>query len=95
MKLGPVTKQYKRNKITSKKFDEVMSANCNVKLYRQSVKLIFSLTVTFYQKKKCSHQQIKRVLVLKVYFLKLYMYVYSRTKCQKPQKTPPHLKPDH
>ena len=29
MKLGPVTKLDKRNKITSKKFDdEVMSANC-------------------------------------------------------------------
>ena len=30
MKLGPVTKQYKRNKTTSTKFDDVMSANCNV-----------------------------------------------------------------
>ena len=31
MKLGPVTKLDKRNKITSKKFDdEVMSANCDV-----------------------------------------------------------------
>ena len=30
MKLGSVTKQYKRNKTTSKNFDEVMSANCNV-----------------------------------------------------------------
>ena len=30
MKLGPVTKQYERNKTTSKIFDEVMSANCNV-----------------------------------------------------------------
>ena len=31
MKLGPVTKLYKRNKATSKKFDDnVMSANCDV-----------------------------------------------------------------
>ena len=30
MKLGPVTKQYKRNKTTSENFDEVMSANFNV-----------------------------------------------------------------
>ena len=31
MKLGPVTKLDKRNKITSKKFDsDVMSANCDV-----------------------------------------------------------------
>ena len=30
MKLGPVTKQYKRNKTASKNFDEVISANCNV-----------------------------------------------------------------
>ena len=30
MKLGPVTKQFKRNKTKPKKFDEVMSANCNV-----------------------------------------------------------------
>ena len=30
MKLGPVTKQDKRNKTTSKKIDEVISANCDV-----------------------------------------------------------------
>ena len=30
MKLGPVTKRDKRNKTTSKNFDEVMSANCDV-----------------------------------------------------------------
>ena len=30
MKLRPVAKQYKRNKTTSKTFDEVMSTNCNV-----------------------------------------------------------------
>ena len=30
MKLGPVTKLEKRNKTTSKKFDDVMSTNCDV-----------------------------------------------------------------
>ena len=30
MKLGPVTENDKRNKITSKKDDDVMSANCDI-----------------------------------------------------------------
>ena len=30
MKLGPGTKQYKRNKATSENLDDVMSASCNV-----------------------------------------------------------------
>ena len=30
MKLGPVTKRDKRNKTTSKNFDKLMSANCDV-----------------------------------------------------------------
>ena len=30
MKLGPVTKRDKRNKTTSKIFDKLMSANCDV-----------------------------------------------------------------
>ena len=33
MKLGPVTKQCKRNITTSKNFDEVMSASCNVSVF--------------------------------------------------------------
>ena len=65
MNVGPVTKLHKRNKTTSKKFDDdVMSANCDVIVifpiyspFEQSgsrirdawsVKLTFSLTVTFY-----------------------------------------------
>ena len=64
MKLGPVTKRQKRNKTTSKKFDDdVMLENCDVivifPIYGQfgesgsrilreySVKLMFSLIVTF------------------------------------------------
>ena len=36
MKLGPVTKRNKRNKTTSKEFDDdVMSKNCNVLLFFQ------------------------------------------------------------
>ena len=64
MKLGPATKLDKRNKTTSKKFDEgIMSASCHVIVIKfldnleqsgsrisdaYSVKLIFSLKVTFY-----------------------------------------------
>ena len=58
MKLGPVTKLDKRNKTTSKKFeDDFMSANCDVIdggriPDADSVKLTFSLTVTFYLTKR-------------------------------------------
>ena len=65
MKLGPVTKLDKRNKTTSKTFDnDIMSTNCDItvifSIYGQfgatgswipdalSIKLTFSLTLTFY-----------------------------------------------
>ena len=65
MKLGPVTKLDKKNKITSKEFyNDVISRNCDViaifPMYGQfgaiqkpdsgriTVKLMFSLTITFY-----------------------------------------------
>ena len=61
MKFGPVTKLDKRNKTTSKEFDnDVMSTNCDVivifPIYGQfgvvqmgdSAKLTFSLLVTFH-----------------------------------------------
>ena len=60
MKLGPVTKLDKRNKTMSKKFDVVMSENCDVIVFSQnlehsrgwvldteSAKVMFSVTVTF------------------------------------------------
>ena len=60
MKLGPVTKLDKRNKTMSKKFDVVMSENCDVIAFSQnlehsrgwvldteSAKVMFSVTVTF------------------------------------------------
>ena len=95
-----------------------MSANCNVSVFfsdfspiwgksgslipaLQSVKLIFSLTVTFYQK-NAHVSKIKRVLVLKVYFLKLYVCVLTYQISKNPQntstpkngplKSPPRLK---
>ena len=65
------------------------------------MKLIFSLTVTFYQK-NAHVSKIKRVLVLKVYFLKLYVCVLTYQILKTPQntstfkngplKSPPRLK---
>ena len=77
MKLGQATKLDKRNKTTSKKFDDhVMSGNCDTLLFfqftdnleqsgsqvpdTQSVKLIFSITVTFYLTK--TESRIKKPL---------------------------------
>ena len=50
MKLGPETKFGIRNKTTSRTFDnDAMSKNCEAGFWTHiSVKLIFSLTVTFY-----------------------------------------------
>ena len=61
MKLGPVTKLVKRNKRTSKKFDDdVISENCDVIVIfrifgqpggripdKESAEVMFSVTVTF------------------------------------------------
>ena len=57
MNLAPVTKIEKRNTAASKIFDDnVMSINCELTRSRIpdacSVKLTFSLRVTFYPKKK-------------------------------------------
>ena len=50
MKLGPETKFGNENKTTSRTFDNyVMSENCEAGFWTHiSVKLIFSLTATFY-----------------------------------------------
>ena len=65
------------------------------------MKLIFSLTVTFYQK-NAHISKIKRVLVLKVYFVKLYVRAFTYKISKNPQntsipkngplKSPPRLK---
>ena len=50
MKLEPVTKLDKRNKTTSKKFDDdVMSENCNVIAIFSNLQLIWSNTEAGFQ----------------------------------------------
>ena len=83
MKVGPVTKLGKRNKTMSKKFDDnVMSTNCDVIVIfhimansdAQSVKLMFSLIVTFYLTK--TENRTKKSLIY--YFQQKVLNFYKK-----------------
>ena len=83
MKLGPVTKLYKRNTATSKKLDDdVLSANydaivifrfmANLEQFRSRISDAWSAEI----------DKIKEVLVLKGTFSETTMFVYSSTIVQ-------------
>ena len=83
MKLGPVTKLYKRNTATSKKLDDdVLSANydaivifrfmANLERFRSRISDAWSAEI----------DKIKEVLVLKGTFSETTMFVYSSTIVQ-------------
>ena len=83
MKLGPVTKLYKRNTATSKKLDDdVLSANydaivifrfmANLEKFRSRISDAWSAEIG----------KIKEVLVLKGTFSETTMFVYSSTIVQ-------------
>ena len=83
MKLGPVTKLYKRNTATSKKLDDdVLSANydaivilrfmSNLEQFRSRISDAWSAEI----------DKIKEVLVLKGTFSETTMFVYSSTIVQ-------------
>ena len=70
-----------------------MSINCDVIVIFLIYCQFGALIVRFFAKKNADISKIKRVLVLKVYFLKLQMCVYLHTKFQVSSIIPTSFRP--
>ena len=83
MKLGPVTKLYKRNTATSKKLDDdVLSANYDAIVIFRFMSNLEQFGSRISDAWSAEIDKIKEVLVLKGTFSETTMFVYSSTIVQ-------------